>query len=132
MRAIITMLLAAISAAFVSAGPVCIMQHAEPELEAILKSPGSVPTIESTYFIERDVAIGLPRYDPVTGEGLLPPHEALKASFVGHFADRGVSKEEFYRMATVALQKADDYTESRVADGLRKEPTPMLASRGQV
>lgn len=78
--------------------------------------------MDCRYFVRAEHVARLPALNPRTGENLLPPHEALAKAYAGYFAKQAIREDEFYRMAELALQKADDFTRATGAQALREQP----------
>jgi hypothetical protein len=79
---------------------------------------------ECNYFISEDVVSKLPVAVVSSGEGILPVHRAIAAAFP-HFAGAGISESDYFKMAAATFEKSDDYTYSKVSDGLRNAPQPF-------
>ena len=118
MKATFTALLAfAVSPLF--AAPITIKHLSIPVIDTNPAHPKGPLFRECHYLLDESAFSDLPRFDPITGENLFPPHQALAVAHRDYFSKHGIEAEEFYRMASVTLAKIDDYTMSAVADRVR-------------
>lgn len=74
------------------------------------------------YSISTDYLRGISKPNFETGENFVPIAKALEISFNEYFGAYGITKEEFYQMVEITLEKVDDYTLSRTSKKFRTFP----------
>ncbi len=75
---------------------------------------------ECRYLVSEEVAAKTLAFAPPLDVDHLSAVKALKLAYEGYFAKRGISKEEFYQIAELRLERIDDYTQSSVAREVRR------------
>lgn len=81
---------------------------------------GNVRLRECRYYIDEERLAKLPKFQPEIPETYLPPAKALAVAFDSYFYPRDVPKAQYYRKVQISLEKVDDYSESAVAQAVRK------------
>jgi hypothetical protein len=120
LRSALTFLLLFASLACARGEDICIKQ-----LSMIMPYSGKLQFRECRYYLSEDVVAKLPAFDPKAEEGRLTALKALSVAFEGYFSKHGVARDDFYQMATVTLEKVDDYTASEMAKDMRMRPAKV-------